>query len=108
VEALEFGTSPILLLLLCSLKNHGIVSSTLPGGRLLNVNLIEQGYLLVAGTPMIFYILQSLLTMQISGDVVGVSYGSWEPHSRLGVAFNAIHRMHQPSMNLKSYFVSTA
>jgi hypothetical protein len=54
VEALEFGTSPILVPLLCGLKNHGIIGSALPGGRFLIVNLIEQGYLLVAGTPMIF------------------------------------------------------
>jgi hypothetical protein len=54
VEALEFGTSPILVPLLCGLKNHDIISSALLGGRFLIVNLIEQGYLLVAGTPMIF------------------------------------------------------
>jgi hypothetical protein len=45
--------------------------------------------------------------MRISGAIVGVSYGTLELHSRLGVAFNAIYRMHQPSMNLKTYFVST-
>jgi hypothetical protein len=38
----------------------------------------------------------------IGGAIVGVSYGSPEFRSRLGVAFNAIHRMHQPSMNLKT------
>jgi hypothetical protein len=53
VKALEFGPNPILVPLFCGLKNHGIVGSTLPEGRLLIVNLIEQGYLLVAGTPMI-------------------------------------------------------
>jgi hypothetical protein len=45
--------------------------------------------------------------MWIGGAIVGVSYGTSELHSRLGVAFNAIHGMHQPSMNLKNYFVST-
>jgi hypothetical protein len=54
MEALEFRTSLILVPLLCGLKNHGIVGSTLLGERLLIVNLIEQGYMLVAGTPMIF------------------------------------------------------
>jgi hypothetical protein len=54
VEALEFGTSPILVTLLCGLKNHGIVGSALPGGRFLIINLIEQEYLLVVGYPMIF------------------------------------------------------
>jgi hypothetical protein len=54
VETLEFGTSLILVPLLCGLKNHVIVGSTLPEGRLLIVNLIEQTYQLVAGTPMIF------------------------------------------------------
>jgi hypothetical protein len=54
VEALEFGPSPILVPLLCDLKNHGIVSSALPRGIFLIVNLIEQLHLLVAGTPMIF------------------------------------------------------
>jgi hypothetical protein len=53
MEPLKFGPNPILVLLLCG-KNYDIVSSALPGGRLLIVNLIEQEYLLVAGTPMIF------------------------------------------------------
>jgi hypothetical protein len=38
------------------------------------LNLIEQGHLLVAGTPMIFYILRSSLTVRIGGAIVGVSY----------------------------------
>jgi hypothetical protein len=38
----------------------------------------------------------------IGGSVVGVSYGTPELHSRFGVAFNAIHGMYQPSMNLKT------
>jgi hypothetical protein len=54
VEALEFSTSLIFVPLLCGLKSHDIVGSALPEGRLLIVNLIEQGYLLVAGTPMNF------------------------------------------------------
>jgi hypothetical protein len=107
VEVLEFGTSLILVPLLCVLKNHGIIGSALPRGRLLIVNLIEQGYLLIVGTPMIFYILWSSLTVRNGGAVVGVSYGIPELHSRLDVAFNVIHGMHQLSMNLKTYFVST-
>jgi hypothetical protein len=51
---LEFRPNPIFVSLFFDLKNHNIVGFTLPGGRLLIVNLIEQGYLLVAGTPMIF------------------------------------------------------
>jgi hypothetical protein len=42
----------------------------------------------------------------IDGAVVGVNYDTPEFRSRLGIAFNAIHGMHQPSMNLKTYFVS--
>jgi hypothetical protein len=106
VEALEFRPNLILVLLLCGLKNH-IVGSALPGGSFLIVNLIEQGHMFVAGTPMIFYILWSSLTVRIGGAVVGVSYVTPELHSRFGVAFNEIHGMHQPSMNLKTYFVST-
>jgi hypothetical protein len=45
--------------------------------------------------------------MRISGAVVEVSYGTSELHSRLGVAFNVFHGMHQSSMNLKTYFMST-
>jgi hypothetical protein len=45
--------------------------------------------------------------MWIGGAVVGVRYGTPELHFRLDVAFNAIHEMHQPSMNLKTYFVNT-
>jgi hypothetical protein len=54
VEALEFSTSPILVSLICDLKNHAIVDSALPVRRFLIINLIEQGYLLVVGYPMIF------------------------------------------------------
>jgi hypothetical protein len=107
LEVLEFETSPILVPLFCGLKNYGIVGFALPRGRLLIIDLIEQEYLLVAGIPMIFYILRSSLMVRIGGVVVGVSYGTPELHSRLGVAFNAIHEMHQSSMNLKTYFVST-
>jgi hypothetical protein len=42
----------------------------------------------------------------IGGVVVGVSCGTLELRSRLGVAFDAIHGMHQPSMNLENQFVS--
>jgi hypothetical protein len=42
--------------------------------------------------------------VQLGGGVagVGVSYGTSELRSRLDVAFNAIHGIHQPSMNLKN------
>jgi hypothetical protein len=86
VETLEFGTSLILVPLLCGLKNHNIIGSTL----------------LVAGYPMIFYILHSLLTVLIDGAIVGVSYVTAELHSKFRVAFNAIHGIHQPSINLKT------
>jgi hypothetical protein len=45
--------------------------------------------------------------VRISGAVVGVSYDTQELGSRLDVVFNAIHGIHQSSMNLKTYFVST-
>jgi hypothetical protein len=54
MEALEFRISPILIPLLYGLKNYCIIGYALPGERLLIVNLIEQEYLLVAGTPMTF------------------------------------------------------
>jgi predicted transcriptional regulator len=54
METLEFGLSPILVPLLCGLKNYDIIGSTLHGGSFLIVNFIEQGHLLVVGTPMIF------------------------------------------------------
>jgi hypothetical protein len=54
VEALEFGTNPILVSLLCDLKNHAIVGSALPFQRFLIINLIEQRYLLIVGYSMIF------------------------------------------------------
>jgi hypothetical protein len=44
--------------------------------------------------------------MRVGGAVVGVSYDTLELCSRLGIAFDAIHEMHQPSMNLKTQFVS--
>jgi hypothetical protein len=43
MKALEFSTSLILVLLLCDLKNHAIVGSTLLVQRFLIINLIEQG-----------------------------------------------------------------
>jgi hypothetical protein len=55
------------------------------------IDLIEQGYLLVVGYPMIFYIIQGSLTMNIGGVVVGVSYDTLKLRVRFGVAFNAIH-----------------
>jgi ferredoxin len=54
VKALEFSTSPILVSLLCDLKNYAIVGSALPVQRFFIINLIEQGYLLIVGYPMIF------------------------------------------------------
>jgi hypothetical protein len=41
VEAFEFGTSLILIPLLCGLKNHVIIGSTLLRGRFLIINLIK-------------------------------------------------------------------
>jgi hypothetical protein len=42
VKVLEFEASnPILVLLLCGLKDYGIVSSVVPAGRLLIIDLIE-------------------------------------------------------------------
>jgi hypothetical protein len=40
--------------------------------------------------------------VRVGGAVVGVSYDTPELYSKLDVALNAIHRMHQPSMNLKN------
>jgi hypothetical protein len=40
--------------------------------------------------------------MRLGGAVVGVSYGTPELRSMLSVVVNAIHEMHQPSMNLKT------
>jgi hypothetical protein len=54
VEALEFSTSLIFVPLLCGLKNLDIVGSALPLRRLLIINLIEQGYLVVVSYPIIF------------------------------------------------------
>jgi hypothetical protein len=102
VETLEFSTSPILVSLLCDLKNHVIVGSILHVWIFLIINLIEQGYLFVVGYPMIFYILRSTVTVRLGGTVEGVNYDNSEFHSRFGVAFNAIYKMHQPSINLKT------
>jgi hypothetical protein len=55
---------------------------------------------------MIFYILHSTVTVLLDGAVVGVSYDTPELHSRFGVTFIAIYGVHQPSMNMKIYFVS--
>jgi hypothetical protein len=64
--------------------------------------LIEQGYLLVVGYPVIFFILRSMATMHLGGGVVVVCYDTPELHFIIGVAFNAIYGMHQTSMNLKT------
>jgi hypothetical protein len=40
--------------------------------------------------------------VHVDAAVVGVSNGTTKLHSRLGVAFNAIHIMHQSNMNLKT------
>jgi hypothetical protein len=52
VGASQLPTTVVLLL--CSLKKYSIIDSALFGGRFLIINLIEQGYLLVARYPMIF------------------------------------------------------
>jgi hypothetical protein len=55
VEVLEFRpSSPILVLLICGLENHGIVSFALPIGGFLIVDLIEQGGLLAVGGLVVF------------------------------------------------------
>jgi hypothetical protein len=54
VEALEFGTSLILISLLCNLNNYAIVDSALLVQKLLIINLIEEWYILVVGYPIIF------------------------------------------------------
>jgi hypothetical protein len=102
VEALKFGTSLILVSLLCDLNNYVIIGSALPVRRFLIINLIEQGYLLIIGYPMIFSIFHSMVTMRLGVVVVVVSYATPELHSRLGVTFNAIYEMHQPNINLKT------
>jgi hypothetical protein len=40
--------------------------------------------------------------MRISGAIIGVSYGITELRFILDIAFNAIHGMHQLSMNLET------
>jgi hypothetical protein len=107
VEVLKFRLSnPIIVPLLCGLENYGIASFALPAGRFFIVDLIEQGHLLVVGGSVFFYILWSSLTVHIAGAVVGVSYDTSELCFRFDVVFDAIHGMHQPSMNLKTQFVS--
>jgi hypothetical protein len=106
LEALEFEPSLILVPLLCGLKNHDIIGSALSGERFLIVNLIETRTPTCCMDTNDFWILRSLLMMRISDAVIGVSYGTLELHYRLDIAFNAIHKMHQSSMNLKTYFVS--
>jgi uncharacterized membrane protein len=70
--------------------------------RFLIINLIEQGYLLVIGYSMIFYILRSMVMVLLIGAVVGVSYATPELYSRFRVSFNVIYGMYQSSMNLKT------
>jgi hypothetical protein len=40
--------------------------------------------------------------VRLGGAVVDVTYDTPELYSRIGVAFNAIHIMHQPNMNQKN------
>jgi hypothetical protein len=55
VEVFELrASSPALLPLLCSLKNHDIISSALPARKFLVVDLFEYGHLLVVGGPVVF------------------------------------------------------
>jgi hypothetical protein len=103
VEALEFkASSPAIVPLLCGPENHDIASSALPVGRFLILDLIEHEHLLVVGGSVVFQILRSLLIVQFGRAVVGVSYITPIIRSRLGVAFNAIHIIYQPNMNLKT------
>jgi hypothetical protein len=102
VEALKFDISPILVSLRYDLKNYVSVGSTLPVRKFLIKNLVEKGYLLFVGYPMIFYILRSTMMMYLNDIIIGVRYGTPEHHSRFGVAFNTIYTIHQTSMNLKT------
>jgi hypothetical protein len=43
--------------------------------------------------------------MHVGGDVVCVSYDIPELHFRIGVAFNAIYKMHQQSRTLKNNII---
>jgi hypothetical protein len=84
VEALEFRASgAILVPLLCSLKNYGIVGSALPTVRFLIIDLIEQGHLLIVGGPVVFWILWSLLVVCLDVVIIGVSYATLELCFRL-------------------------
>jgi hypothetical protein len=47
-----------------------------------------------------------MVIMLLGGAVIGVNYDTPELHFRFRVTFNTIYGMHQPSMNLKTYFVS--
>jgi hypothetical protein len=49
---------------------------------------------------MTFEVLRSALAERLSGVVIGVSYGTAKLRSRLHIACNGIHEVHQPSMNL--------
>jgi hypothetical protein len=101
VEVFELrASSPALLPLLCSLKNHDIIGSALPARKFLVVDLFEYGHLLVVGGPVVFQVLWSSLTIWLDGVVVVISYVTLELRFGLGVAFNGIHRGHQSSMNL--------
>jgi hypothetical protein len=52
---------------------------------------------------MVFNVLCSSLAVQLGGAVVGVSYGIPKLHSRIDIAFNGIHGVHQTSMNMQNY-----
>jgi hypothetical protein len=101
VEALELRVSNLALVpLLCGLEHHVIMGSALPARRFLVVDLIKQEHVLVIGGPVVFQILQDSLMVRLGGIIIGISYDTIELHSKLGIDFNAIHGVHQPSMNL--------
>jgi hypothetical protein len=49
---------------------------------------------------MVFEVLLSALLERVGSAIVGVSYDTPKLRSRLRIAHNAIHKVHQPSMNM--------
>jgi hypothetical protein len=49
---------------------------------------------------MVFEVLLSALAERLNDAIVGVNYGTPKLPSRLRIAHNGIHRVHQPRMNL--------
>lgn len=85
----------------CILHDHCIVGSTLASPLLLYVDGIELCYLRVVGSPVIFELLCSTLTVWLGGGVEGRSDLGPKLVICLAVAFRTIHRMQQPSVYLQ-------